>query len=226
MKLKIEAKLTKMEPRPTRPWWWKRVSVPMLAVVAAAAAILILGSLLFRRTAVPQEIATGAPAAPAATFVGVDTATRGAWKGKYGTAGYAIAADGRRSSALAEIGPPEPDQSWTWVDDVEDVRAVQKACGAKRIGAAWFGWGPFTIAVRSKGAGTRRLAVYLVDWDAAMRLQNVDVLDAATGRLLDSREIANFSGGHHLVWNITGHVVLRISALSSTTAVVSGVFID
>ena len=71
---------------------------------------------------------------------------------------------------------------------------------------------------------THRLAIYFLDWDTSSRSQRVDVLDAASGTVLDSRTISSFHNGAYLVWNVTGHVQLRFTKLAGTNAVLSGLF--
>jgi hypothetical protein len=47
------------------------------------------------------------------------------------------------------------------------------------------------------------------------------VVDAASGAVLDSENLAGFEGGAYLSWTLSGHVVLRVV---STSGVVSGLF--
>jgi hypothetical protein len=42
--------------------------------------------------------------------------------------------------------------------------------------------------------------------------------------VLDSRTLSSFTGGQYLVWNLGGHVQLRVTNLSGISAVVSGLF--
>jgi hypothetical protein len=52
------------------------------------------------------------------------------------------------------------------------------------------------------------------------------VLDAATGQVLDSREVSGFQNGRYLTWELTGHVRLRVTRTGGMNAVVSGLFFD
>jgi hypothetical protein len=54
--------------------------------------------------------------------------------------------------------------------------------------------------------------------------QRIDVLDAVTNALPDTRNVTGFSNGQYLLWNISGHVKLRITNTGLTNAVVSGLF--
>jgi hypothetical protein len=54
----------------------------------------------------------------------------------------------------------------------------------------------------------------------------VDVLNATTGAVLDTRTITAFSNGVYLVWTIGGHVTFRVTNTGSPNAVVSGLFFN
>src|SRR5262249_45377703 len=57
------------------------------------------------------------------------------------------------------------------------------------------------------------------------RSEQIDVLDAATGTVLNSQTVSNFTGGQYLVWNVAGHVQFRVTnLLGSGNAVISGLF--
>ena len=68
------------------------------------------------------------------------------------------------------------------------------------------------------------MAFYVVDWDTTARSQRIDVLDATTGAVLDTRTITDYHGGQYLVWTLTGHVRLRFTSLAGWNTVVSGIF--
>ena len=58
------------------------------------------------------------------------------------------------------------------------------------------------------------------------RSERIDITNAATGSLLDSETISAFSGGIYLQWKITGSVVINVTRLAGTNAVLSGLFLD
>ena len=68
------------------------------------------------------------------------------------------------------------------------------------------------------------MALYLLDWDSIGRGEQVDVLDAVSGKVLDSRTVSGFSGGEYLVWTLGGHVLVRLTNLAGNNAVLSGLF--
>jgi hypothetical protein len=54
----------------------------------------------------------------------------------------------------------------------------------------------------------------------------VEIRDATTGALLDSRTMSGFRTGQYLVWNLRGHVTMRVTRSAGPNAVVSAVFFD
>ena len=49
-------------------------------------------------------------------------------------------------------------------------------------------------------------------------MQRVDILNAATGAVLDTRTVSAFNGGQWLVWNVTGGITLRVTTVAGSTA--------
>jgi hypothetical protein len=73
------------------------------------------------------------------------------------------------------------------------------------------------------------VALYAADYDSYLggRSERVDVIDAATGTVLDTRTLANFSGGQYLVYTLSGHLTIRVTATGTApgaNAVLSGLF--
>ncbi len=114
--------------------------------------------------------------------------------------------------------------TFTWVPSTSDPRAPQKVASAiDRISACWFSAGTFSIDLQFNDNKPHVTALYLFDYDtfAGGRAERVDVLDSANN-LLDTRSASNFTNGQYLVWNLSGHVILRITNTKSVgNAVVS-----
>jgi hypothetical protein len=105
-----------------------------------------------------------------------------------------------------------------------DPRGLQKAAATDRIAACWYSGSAFTVDLSFKDTAAHQVAVYLLDWDRLGRTQRVDILDA-NNNVLDTRSAAGYSGGEYLVWNLSGHVILRfVNTTASFNAVVSGLF--
>ena len=156
-----------------------------------------------------------------AHYIGTDTTTQGNWKTKYGIEGYSLAADATVNPAY--VVPLSNGSQWVWNGSTVDVRALQRAAGTSRLAAAWYGQPTFTIDLNFTDQNSHQVAIYVVDWDAwGPRAQTIDVLDPGNN-VLDTRTISSFVGGQYLVWNFTGHVKIRATALT-TNSVISGIF--
>jgi len=151
----------------------------------------------------------------------VDTTTQGSWKGVFGTEGYSVTANAVSypSYVVPQIGGAA---TWTWDANTTDVRALQAAGPGQRIAATWYSVDQLTVDLPFNDKQTHPFAVYCVDWDGA-RSERLDLLDA-TENVLDTKTITNFRSGVWVVWNIAGHVRLRLTRLGGTNAVISGVF--
>ena len=80
------------------------------------------------------------------------------------------------------------------------------------------------VDVNIVDGGTHRVSLYLLDWDNGARVERLEVRDASTNTLLDSRTIGGFTGGQYLSWMIQGHVTINVIYVSGTNAVASGLF--
>jgi hypothetical protein len=157
-----------------------------------------------------------------AAFIGTDATTQGSWRGVYGADGYHVINDTVSYPAYATV-TPSGQAAWTWASSTSDGRALQKAAGADRIAATWYG-GVFSIDVNVTDGGTHQVAVYAVDWDGGGRSETIEMRDAATNGVLDTRTLSGFGGGRYLLWNVSGHVVIRVTNLTGPNAVVAGLF--
>jgi hypothetical protein len=64
----------------------------------------------------------------------------------------------------------------------------------------------------------------MLDWEPLGRAERVDILDA-NNNLLDTRPVTEFAWGHYLVWSLSGHVVVRVTATNASfAAAASGLF--
>ena len=166
-----------------------------------------------------------AAATATATFVKFDTTTQGQWRGVYGADGYTIAND--QSLNPSYVTPvPSGANPYTWLPSTAEVRGLQKASDTSdRIAATWFSTTPsFTVDLNFKDSATHQIAVYCLDWDSSFRRQTVEVLDA-NNVVLNSQSLnASFWNGVYLVWNVSGHVKLRVTMTGYVNPVISGIF--
>src|ERR1019366_4615323 len=114
---------------------------------------------------------------------------------------------------------------FVWTSSTADVRGLQKFAAADRIASGWYSWSTMSIEVNLTDGNTHQVAVYCLDWDGGgARAERIDVLDAASNAVLDTRTISGFQGGQYLVWNLKGDVKLKITLTGGANAVVSGLF--
>ena len=194
-------------------------------VTKTAGVNAVVAGLMFQPTSTPPPSPTPTPTPNpgGATFINVDTTTRGTWKGVYGVDGYNVVNDTVNYPGYAQVTVSDPG-SYTWAGSTADVRALQRAVGSDRIAATWHTSSSFDIDVNISDGQTHQFALYCLDWDTTSRVQTIEVFDAATHALLDSRSVSSFNNGQYVVWNISGHVKFRVTRTAGLNAVVSGVF--
>jgi hypothetical protein len=171
------------------------------------------------------------PASGTASFVKTDTTTEGNWQGVYGSQGYNVIDNASSYPNYAQISP-NGNSTWVWNSSTTDPRGLQDVGSNSRIAACWYaGTGPgqgFTVNVNLTDGQTHQLALYLLDWDqwGGGRSEQVQIVNASTGQVLDTESVSNFSNGEYLVWNVSGDIQIRITSTDSFgSAVLSGLFL-
>ena len=163
----------------------------------------------------------------AATFVGEDRKTQGAWKGVYGTRGYAIA--GVDASLKEDVYLRQDDSACVWKNDTAEVRALQKPQSDGRIASCRFG-DDVELDVGLKGNESQQVALYVLDWDgngnpSGPRALCVTAINPFTGEVYDTRQITRFTDGIYLTYTVKGLVSFSLTHSAGANAVLSGVFI-
>ncbi len=158
-----------------------------------------------------------------AAFVKLDTMTQGSWKTVYGSDGYLIQGDSTTLPTYAQVSLIGPN-AYTWVVTTTDIRALVKSNATDRIAACWYADQSFIVDVTITDGTSHQIALYCLDWDFNNRNMKLEVLDGVSNAVLNALTLTNFSPGNYLVWNIGGHVKFRITNISSTNAVLSGIF--
>jgi len=162
----------------------------------------------------------------AATFVGGNTLTEGAWSGVYGSDGSWIFDDASNLPGYAQI-KPFGTQDWVWSSGTTDPRALQTFSGSPTgIAACLFSVTQFGLDLNFTDQNTHQVAIYMVDWDTTSRSQTIQITDAATGAVLDTQTVSSFQNGQWLIWNLSGHVRINVINNGGLDAVVSGIFFD
>ena len=166
------------------------------------------------------------PSGATASFLGTDASTQGDWVGRYGQDGYSIPWYPQAvTPPYAQVGIAG-DSVYTYNTNTNDPRAVQYATGPGRMATVWAG-DTFSIHVGLTDGQAHRLALYALDWDSGgARSERFDVIDDATGAVLDTRTLSSFQNGVYLAWSLTGSVTVRVTNLDpGSNAVVSGLFL-
>ncbi len=164
------------------------------------------------------------PVVQSSPFVKMDTTTAGSWQGAYGVDGYNVIMADQKYPGYVMVTPLNY-QSYTW-GSTRDPRGLQKAID--RIAACWYSGGNFSLDINLMDGKPHQVAIYCIDWDGfnGGRSQKVEVLEPG-GNVLDSRLLSSFGGGVYLVWNLSGHAVIRITNLNpASNCLVSGIFFD
>ena len=159
----------------------------------------------------------------AASFLSTDSTTQGNWHGVYGTDGYSIPNESQSLPAYASFAV-QNQNNYTWATGETNPRDLQTGSGSARIASCWYASPTFTFDVNITDGSAHPFALYLLDWDRAGRVESIQIVDAATGAVLDTRSISNFSNGVYAQWNLSGHVQISVTATAGPNAVVSGAF--
>jgi hypothetical protein len=171
------------------------------------------------------------PVPTSATFVAEDNTTQGNWKGVYDADGYNVLGDAPKYPDYAQVSVSGETLFTESNASSSDVRWLQKAAigSTDRNFAIWFSETNFSIDINLTDGQEHRVAVYCLDWDENDgRSQKIEVLNAATNAVLDTRAVNAFSSGRYLVWQLKGHVRIRIThtGAAGSNAVLSGLFFN
>ena len=167
-----------------------------------------------------------------AQFVGTDATTGGAWRSAYGHDGYDVVGDASPDNpslpSYAQVGVTGA-YAYTWGTNTGSPYALRDAAGAGDVAATWFSSTAFDIHLNLTDGQAHAVSLYALDWDQlkgwnAPRSERIDVLDAVTGAVLDSRTLSSFLG-EYASWNLKGSVDIRVTNLvANNNAVIGGLF--
>ncbi len=172
-------------------------------------------------TTVSSATATAATAA----LVNQDTTTRGNWQSVYGTQGYDIVSGAVSLPSYVTVTPAGA-ATYTWTTTSSDPRALQTPGSNNRVASVWYNSGSFTIDVNLTDGQAHDIALSADDYDNKGRSEQIQISSAATGAILDTETISNFSNGIYLQWNVTGNVIITVTRLTGVNAIIDGVFVD
>jgi hypothetical protein len=181
----------------------------------------VVSGMFFGVGGIPTPPPPPPPSGGVATFVKADSTTQGSWRSVYGSEGYNVINDAANTPGYVTV-TPSGFNNHVWAASTNDLRALQKAASSDRLASCWYTGGTFTVDFSFTDQNTHQLALYLVDWDTTDRVQKIEILDT-NNTVLDTRTVSGFHNGQYLVWNVSGHVIVRITNVA-VNAVVSGIF--
>jgi hypothetical protein len=158
-----------------------------------------------------------------ATFLKTDTTSQGNWRIAYGGEGFSIANDSSSYPSYAQVAMNQG-SNFTWSNPSSDPRALVTGSGSGRIASTWYSPTAFSFDVTLTDGKAHQVSLYVVDFDSNTRSETVAILDASNGAVLDTRNVSSFNAGQYLVWNLTGHLTIRVTRQGGANAVVSGLF--
>lgn len=167
------------------------------------------------------------PPASTASFVRLDTSTQGSWSGVYGSDGYDIFSEPASLPAYAQVSTAPGASEWTWATQSPDPRAMQNApATTNRTASCLYSTTSLSFSVNLTDGQSHQVALYLLDWDQQSRAESVQVSDAASGTILDTRQASSFSQGQWLVWQLSGDVKITITLTRGLNPVASALMFD
>jgi hypothetical protein len=174
-----------------------------------------------------DPVASTAKPTATASYVGADGATQGTWSGVYGSDGYSVVGGNTSLPGYAALTANGVSQ-YTWAAPTSDARAPQASAGSSsRVAACDYSNSPsFSLDLNLTDGRTHQVSLYFLDWDSRGRAETIQVTDAGTGAVLDTRSVSNFSSGQWLTWDLSGHVKINVINAGSLNEVLSGVLFD
>ena len=165
-----------------------------------------------------------------ASFVKLDSTTKGNWSGVYGADGYNVSQDTHiLTPSYATVGITGQ-SNFLWATSPTALGALKRPENlSTRIAATWFSYTSFTIDVNTTDGNPHQVSLYALDWDHTTRAETINVIDAATGQVLDTQNLPAglpLHSGEYLVWKIKGHVKFQIARTGTNNSVISGIFFN
>jgi hypothetical protein len=118
----------------------------------------------------------------------------------------------------------------TLADPTSNVTALQHPWDGDRVASRWFpgGTGYYIFDINFVDGATHRLAMYCLDWKGLATsgvAQSVTVMDAVDKTVFDTQTVTSFQNGTWLVWDIKGHVQIKVTGTGTgSSAFVHGLF--
>ena len=159
-------------------------------------------------------------------YVSTDTVREGNWSGFYGAQGAYIVGD---TSAFPSFAAVTLDGAATQIvkSSTNYPVALNKISDpADRIEAYDASTTTESINIDFTDGVAHRTRLYVADYDKQKRSELIQILDTASGQVLDSESVTDFKKGEYLAWDLRGSVTIKITNTGGPSAVFSGLFFD
>jgi hypothetical protein len=156
-----------------------------------------------------------------------DTATAGAWHGKYGTTAAWLAGQKIEPAHGFNLTTSAPVYVWPKDDATPRILALPPGQSGKKVAACWTTADQFTMSVAAPAGRPYRLTVYAMDYDNGKRGMEITV-KSRDGRVYDRQNatLADTNRGIYLTWQVSGPAIITARKTEGCNAAVSGVFVD
>jgi hypothetical protein len=165
-------------------------------------------------TAITVTVSNAVLSGNGVTFLGTDTTTKGNWRGVYGQDGSMIAYHSVNVPAYAGFDTQNTNSYmydlWS-TDPRAPFKAVYSYSPTERVASYFYSRFYMEFLVTAYDTSEHRIALYFCDWDYLGRNITLEVKNADTSALLDSRVLNNYGGGVYLVYNYRGRVIFRVN---------------
>ena len=161
-----------------------------------------------------------------AAILGLDTKTKSAWVGHYGSEGYELVNQATKLPDYAQLTvSTPPDTAISSTDDPRVLKIVGKSTGP------WANWATltsFSIDLNLTDKLPHKVSFYALDFYNSGFRQRFIVKDASSGAVLSTQNLSTFAGGVYISWQVSGHVIFEITSTADQgcCGAVSGIFFD
>ena len=158
--------------------------------------------------------------AATAVFKEEDKTTKGDWETKYGKDGAVIFAENAKLPNYAQVN--SNGQDYTYESPASREPAPYAVGGDDRFAGCKYG-DSMVIELRLT-EGAHRVAFFFMDWNTKERAQKIEAIDMDNNKVLDTRDLKDFSDGRYFVYEMSGNVKLQLTKTAGRNACASGVF--
>ena len=141
--------------------------------------------------------------------MGLDTKTKSAWVGHYGSEGYQLVNQATKLPGYAQLTVSTPPD--TAISSTDDPRVLKIARNSTGPWANWATLTSFSIDLNLTDKLPHKVSFYALDFYNSGFRQRFKVKDASSGAVLSTQNLSTFAGGVYISWQVSGHVIFEIN---------------